>query len=270
MRTSAQAAAGEAPLMRQRPPAGRQRQRAPSRASASVHVQNTALLGSLLGRLLLGRLRCLLLLLGRLLLLLRGRLWLRLLQDLVGKLGELLVLLLHLRAEKHWLLVLRESRLLRLQILQPLGDAGALLGDLAKLVRRDVAILLAWVLRRRLVVGDGARERTDPFGADLALLVTPHHGVTHLLELIELVDVHDLRDILGVIEPVLHPREVRLEAVALSGCDEVAVLPTLSGLVAHVKDVAFEVVALLVRVDDLRHVSLDGCLLVHQLLDGGL
>mmetsp|Transcript_44120 Transcript_44120/g.136340 ORF Transcript_44120/g.136340 Transcript_44120/m.136340 type:complete len:282 (-) Transcript_44120:922-1767(-) len=241
----------------------------------SVYVHVLCVIRGLLRRLflLLGvfLLLLLLLLFRRLLLLLwlgRGRL--RLLEDLVCHLRQLLVLLLHVCTEKHRLLVLRERRLLRLQILQPLGDAGALLGDLAKLVRRDVAILLAWVLRRRLVVGDGARERTDPLCTELALFVTPDHGVAHLLELIQLVDVHDLRDILGVIEPVLHPREVRLEAVALSGCDEVAVLPTLSGLVAHVKDVAFEVVALLVRVEDLRHVSLNCCLLVHQLLDGGL
>mmetsp|Transcript_67516 Transcript_67516/g.191349 ORF Transcript_67516/g.191349 Transcript_67516/m.191349 type:complete len:474 (-) Transcript_67516:1386-2807(-) len=235
--------------------------------SASVHVQDAAVLWPLLGRgLLRGSVVLLLLLRRLLLLLLSGGLGLRLLQDLVGKLRELQVFLLHVRAEENGLFMFRKCCLLSLQVREPLRNTIALLRNLAQLVRGNVIVLLTGILPCRLVVGDCAREGLNPLAADLALLAPPYHGVAHLLELVELVNVHDLGSVLCVVEPVLHLGEVRHEGLTIGVSDECAVLSTLSAPVTHGEYVRLQVVPLRVCFDDLCHLRLHSALLVHQLL----
>mmetsp|Transcript_73753 Transcript_73753/g.240199 ORF Transcript_73753/g.240199 Transcript_73753/m.240199 type:complete len:413 (+) Transcript_73753:280-1518(+) len=218
------------------------------------------LIAALLFRLLLRRLflRCLLLLLGR-----RG---LRLFQDLVRHLGELLALLLHVGTQEHRLIILRQGVLFVLHLAKPLFELSACRRNRGKLLRRNVPKLVSRSLDGIPVVRDRARDGLDPLLPHAGLLEAPCDGVADPLQLVDLVDEHGLGSIERVIQPVLGLSQVAGESLPLGCRDEVFVDARLRALVAHVEDVSFQVVFLLVRLDDVAHLRLHRALGIHELL----
>mmetsp|Transcript_117533 Transcript_117533/g.329063 ORF Transcript_117533/g.329063 Transcript_117533/m.329063 type:complete len:630 (-) Transcript_117533:884-2773(-) len=189
-----------------------------------------------------------------------------LLEDLVGRLGELLAPSLHLGADQHRLLVLRHLALLLHHLLEPRLERGARGDDAAQLLGGDVAVLLSRALGSIPIVGDCAGNGLDPLAPHPSLLTTPSYCVAHATELVELVDVHSLGAVEVVVQPVLSLGQFAGEGFAVCCRDELPVLVSLVDLCPHVQDVRLEVVPLLVRLDNLAHLRLHRALGVHELL----
>mmetsp|Transcript_64990 Transcript_64990/g.205323 ORF Transcript_64990/g.205323 Transcript_64990/m.205323 type:complete len:716 (+) Transcript_64990:3-2150(+) len=241
------------------------------RRSVNVHARGVLrrllLLCLLLG---LGGLLGLGLVLGRLFLLWRGRRRLRLLQDLICHLCEILVLLLHVCTQQHRLLVLGKGLLLCLGVLEPVLKLVAGSQDLGELVGRDVSILLTRLLCGRTVVLDRPCHSVDPLAPHAVLLVAPSYGVAHDLQLLKLLNVLGLGGVWAVVKPVLGCRKSTAEGIAVRVRDKGPVLAALCDLVTHVEDVCLDVVALLVGLNDLTHLRLHRKLLILQFLHGVL
>mmetsp|Transcript_64991 Transcript_64991/g.205331 ORF Transcript_64991/g.205331 Transcript_64991/m.205331 type:complete len:678 (+) Transcript_64991:3-2036(+) len=241
------------------------------RRSVNVHARGVLrrllLLCLLLG---LGGLLGLGLVLGRLFLLWRGRRRLRLLQDLICHLCEILVLLLHVCTQQHRLLVLGKGLLLCLGVLEPVLKLVAGSQDLGELVGRDVSILLTRLLCGRTVVLDRPCHSVDPLAPHAVLLVAPSYGVAHDLQLLKLLNVLGLGGVWAVVKPVLGCRKSTAEGIAVRVRDKGPVLAALCDLVTHVEDVCLDVVALLVGLNDLTHLRLHGKLVIPTLLQGAL
>mmetsp|Transcript_75957 Transcript_75957/g.210051 ORF Transcript_75957/g.210051 Transcript_75957/m.210051 type:complete len:439 (-) Transcript_75957:8-1324(-) len=189
-----------------------------------------------------------------------------LLEDLVGRLGELLAPSLHLGADQHRLLVLRQLLLLVHHLLEPRLEVSASGNDAGELLGGDVAVLLSRALGSIPIVGDCAGNGLDPLAPHPSLLTTPSYCVAHATELVELVDVHSLGAVEVVVQPVLSLGQFAGEGFAVCCRDELPVLVSLVDLCPHVQDVRLEVVPLLVRLDNLAHLRLHRALGVHELL----
>merc|ERR1719276_349542 len=194
----------------------------------------------------------------------RSRLWL--LQDVVGHLGDLLVLLLHLCAKQGGPFVFWHRCLFCPHVTEPLLKLSASRGDLSQLLWCNVTILLTGVLCGCAIVLHGPCNCCNPIITHTSLLGAPCNCITNDLQLIKLLYELCLGSFHVVVKPIFCRCQDSVELVTICTTNEAAILATFGYLITHVENVGLEVVPLLICVDDFTHLCLHGNLLIHQFL----